>query len=80
MAVRLTKHVETRVRERRLLLEWIEATITAPDWTAQDPDPALARSYKAISAARGRVLRVVHWSEGEDVIVVTAHFDRGAKP
>ncbi|HJS84092.1 MAG TPA: DUF4258 domain-containing protein [Acetobacteraceae bacterium] len=77
--IRLTKHVERRIQKRHLALAWIEATIAAPDWTAQDPDPTLTRSYKAIAAFGGHVLRVVHRPEGADILVVTAFFDRDAK-
>jgi hypothetical protein len=77
--IRLTKHVALRVRQRHLALAWIEATIAAPDWTAQDPDPTLTRSYRAIPEFGGHVLRVVHRSEGADILVVTAFFDRDAK-
>jgi len=59
--------------------ESIETTVTYPDWTSPDPDPALTRSYKEIAAFGGRVLRVVHRTIGTDVLVVTAHFDRGAR-
>jgi hypothetical protein len=51
-----------------------------------DPtDPASSRSFKAIPAFANRVLRVVHRPDGDnipgdDVFVVTAHWDRGAKP
>jgi hypothetical protein len=59
--------------------EWIEATVAAPDWTSPDPDPTLMRSFKVIAAFGSRVLRVVHRQVGTDVLVVTAHFDRGAR-
>ena len=77
--IRLTKHMERRIQERKLPLAWIEATIAAPDWTAADPDPALIRSFRAIAEAGRRVLRVVHRTEGADIVVVTAHFDRSAR-
>jgi Domain of unknown function (DUF4258) len=77
--IRLTKHAALRVRQRHLALAWIEATIAAPDWTAQDPDPTLTCSYRGIPEFGGHVLRVVHRSEGADILVVTAFFDRDAK-
>jgi hypothetical protein len=43
-------------------------------------DPMLTRSFKAIGEAGGRILRVVHRSEGNDIVIVTVHFDRDAKP
>jgi hypothetical protein len=43
-------------------------------------DPTLTRSFKAIGEAGGRILRVVHRGDGNDIAVVTVHFDRDAKP
>ena len=77
--LQLTRHVARRVEERHLLLTWIEAAVFAPDWTTQDPDPSLTRSFKSIAEAGGRVLRVVHRPDGADIRVVTAFFDRGAR-
>ena len=79
LMIRSTGHVRQRVLERRLALAWIEAAIADPDWTGPDPDPALTRSYMAIPAFGGRILPVVHRPEGADMLMVTAHFDRGAE-
>lgn len=76
-----TRHAEEKIADRKLDRAWVEAAITQPDRTEPDPnDPALTRSYLAIPALGGRVLRVVHRQEGDDIVVVTVHFDRGAKP
>ncbi|HET9018296.1 MAG TPA: DUF4258 domain-containing protein [Acetobacteraceae bacterium] len=77
--IRLTVHVQRRIVERRIALAWIESAVSAPDWTSPDPDPALSRSFKTIPDAGGRVLRVVHRPDGPDILIVTAHFDRGAR-
>jgi hypothetical protein len=79
--IRFTKHGREAVETRDIAIEWIEATIDAPDSTNRDPrHPDLVRCYRAIAAFGGRVLRVVYRSDGDDICVVTAHFDRGAKP
>lgn len=78
--IRLTRHAQSRMLRRGLPFAWIEATIASPDRSVPDPDsPALTRSYKAIPEAAERVLRVVHRPDGTDILVVTAHFDRGAR-
>jgi hypothetical protein len=77
--IKLSIHTEKRITERRILPAWIDATVLTPDWTAADPDPALTRSYKAITEFGGRILRVVHRADGADILVVTALFDRSAK-
>jgi hypothetical protein len=41
--------------------------------------PERTRSYKAIVENGGRVLRVVHRVEGDDIVIITVHFDRGAR-
>jgi hypothetical protein len=78
--LRLTKHAEEAILKRNLALDWIDRAISSPDFTDTDPhDPALTRSFKAIVEADGRVLRVVHRPEGNDILVITVHFDRDAK-
>ena len=76
--IRLTRHVERRILERKLDMAWIEAAIVSPDRTAADRDPALTHAYKAIQDYRNRVLKVVYRAAGNDILVVTAGFDRGA--
>lgn len=79
--IRLTKHAEEAVEKRSLALDWIAHAITAPDFADTDPhDNALTRSFKAIDEAGRRILRFVHRPEGNDILIVTAHFDRDAKP
>ena len=78
--IRFHSHAAIRIAERHLRLEWVEATVVAPDWTAPDPnDPAVTRIFRAISQAQGRILRVAHRPDGNDIVVLTAFFDRGAR-
>jgi uncharacterized DUF497 family protein len=77
----LTKHAEEAIEKRNLSFGWIERTVVAPDFTRPDPDdPTLTRSFKAIGETSDRILRVVHRPEGNDILIITAHFDRNAKP
>ena len=78
--IRLTMHVQTRMQQRKIALAWIEAILAAPDWVADDKDPTLTQSFKAITECDGRVLKVVHRRLEADLLVVTAYFDRGARP
>ena len=79
--LRLTKHAEEAIEQRKLAFDWLERAIAAPDFTDADPnDATLTRSFKAIVEAGGRILRVVHRPEHDDILVVTVHFDRDAKP
>jgi hypothetical protein len=79
--IKLSKHAEEAVGVRQIALAWIEATIAEPDHTEPDPNrPNRTRSFKAISEFGGRFLRVVHRPDGNDILVITAHFDRGFKP
>jgi hypothetical protein len=78
--VKLSKHTVDEMEGRGILLAYIEAALISPDRVVQDAtDPALSRSYKAIPEFGSRVLRVVHRRDGDDIFVVTAHWDRGAK-
>ena len=52
----------------------------SPDITEVDPrHPERTRSNKTIADFDGRALRVVHRPEGDDIVVITVHFDRGAR-
>ena len=78
--LKLSKHTADEMNGRGILLSYIEAALTSPDRAVPDPtDPALRRSYKVIPEFGNRVLRVVHRPDGDDIFVVTAHWDRGAK-
>ena len=80
MELILSKHAKDEVDWAVVKLAYVEATLSAPDWTEPDPnDPALTRSFKAILEFGNRVLRVVHRPEGPDILIVTAFFDRGAR-
>ncbi|HUC17774.1 MAG TPA: DUF4258 domain-containing protein [Acetobacteraceae bacterium] len=80
MALILSIHAAEGLKVRNLQLDWIEHTIRAPERTGPDPrQPDLTRSYRVIPEAGGRVLRVVHRLHGDDILVVTAFFDRGAR-
>ena len=77
----LTKHAEEAVEKRKLFLDWIERTAVAPDFSHLDPDdPTLTRAFKSIDETGGRILRVVHRPEGNDILVVNVPFNRDAKP
>ena len=78
--IRLTKHAREAVDVRNISLAWIEATVSSPDFVEMDPQhPERTRSYKAFAEFGGRVLRVVHRPEGDDIVIITVHFDRGAR-
>ena len=78
--IRFTKHAQEAISTRDIAVDWIEAAISAPDRIEPDPHhPDRTRSYKAIAEYGARVLRVVHRLEGDDIVIITAHFDRGAR-
>ena len=78
--IRLTKHAREAVDVRNISLAWIEATVSSPDFVEMDPrHPERTRSYKAIVEFGGRVLWVEQRPEGDDIVVITVHFDRGAQ-
>jgi hypothetical protein len=79
--IKLTVHAQLRVQSGEVRLAWIEAALDRPGWTRPDPRrPGVTLSFRAIPEFAGRVLRVAHRPDGADVLVITAFFDRGAKP
>jgi Domain of unknown function (DUF4258) len=78
--IRLTKHAQEAIEKRDIAVDWVEVTVNTPDSVGPDPrHPERTRSYKAITERGGRVLRVVHRPDGEDIVVIAVHFDRGAR-
>ncbi len=77
--IKLSKHTADDMVKRGIQLSYIEAVIAQPEWTTADPQPGLTRSFARISTFGGRYLRVVHRQDANDIFVVTAHWDRGAK-
>jgi hypothetical protein len=79
--IRLTRHAQEAIEARGISIGWVEATVSSPDSTAPDPrHRERTRSYKAIAQFGGRILRVVHRRDGTEDVIITVHFDRGAKP
>lgn len=80
LMMKLTSHAEEMIALRGISLSWIEATVSAPEWSETDPrNPDLTRSFLSIPEAGGRILRVVHRPDGPHVLVITVFLDRGAK-
>jgi hypothetical protein len=78
--IRFTRHAQEAMGVRNIAFAWIEAAVTAPDFVEADPrHPERKRFYKAIDEYGGRLLRVVHRVEGDDIVIITVHFDRGAR-
>jgi len=76
----LSAHAETAMARRQLRRAWIELAVVDPDRTEPEPDrPDVTRSFKVIPDFGGRIIRVVHRPEGDDILVITAFFDRRAR-
>jgi hypothetical protein len=76
--IKLSHHAEQQIDERGIHLAWVEATVTAPEWTEKDPIVGRTRLFRPIPEFGGRVLRVVVETTGAGDEVVTAYFDRAA--
>lgn len=81
MRLRFTQHALDMLEERRIEPDWVARTLERPERLADDPrGPPLRRAFGAVPEAGGRILRVVFRMEDDLILVVTAHFDRGARP
>ena len=76
-SVRLSIHTQREMAASGITATYIEAVLANPTYTTLDP--TLTRSFGPIQAHGNRMLRVVHRPDGNDVFVVTATWDRGAK-
>jgi len=80
MAVILSQHTLREMGGRRITRAYIEAVLAGPAYTTPDAkDPTLVRAFGPIAAFSGRMLRVVYRPQGDDIFVVTATWDRGAR-
>lgn len=79
MKLILPAHAAEAMELRGIERAWVEAAVANPDRTEPDPQPGRTRSFKAIAAFGGRVLRVVHRPAEDGGMVITTHFDRGAR-
>jgi len=77
--IKLSIHTANDMAKRGILPVYIEAVLARPEWTASDPQPGLTRSFGRVGDFGGRYLRVVHRPDGDDIFIVTAHWDRGAR-
>ncbi len=78
---RLTRHARERVEAGEVLEAWIAETLAAPDWSGEDKlRPGVLRAWRLIPEFGGRVLRVAYRMEDGQMLVITAFFDRGARP
>ena len=73
-------HALEAMEKRNIPQDWVTRTIGVPDWTEVDAQhPGRTRSYRAIPEIGGRVLRVVHWPDGPDIVILKAYPDRDAR-
>jgi uncharacterized DUF497 family protein len=78
--LRYSLHAETVMRERKLDPAWIEATVRTPEWCMQDPAGGeVERRYRMIDALDGRVLRVACVEAKDEIRIISAFIDRGAR-
>lgn len=80
MQFTLSTHAGNTIRERKIRIEWIEATLSNPTLTEPHPDDVtLIHALRAIPEFGDRVLRVIYNQTKQPPHVVTAFFDRGMK-
>jgi len=78
--IRYPAHALTAMRERELEASWVERTVHDPDWTQPDPvHPEVDRRFRTVPERDGRVLRVAVVETPEEIRIVTAFLDRGAR-
>lgn len=76
----LRQHARDRMADYDIPLSWIEAALRSPDWTAPDPRPGIERRFLRVPERGGRILRVACVEEEDHIRVLSAHFDRDARP
>ena len=72
----MSSHVEQRMRERGILVEWIEQVLKAPYRRETDSiNPSISHSLGFIYERGNKVLRVIYNGKNIPWVVITAYFD-----
>ncbi len=80
MNYELTKHAKKALEERGIQIEWMERTLSEPEYVLPDPEDAtVKRCFRRIPEFGGRVLRVAVNTTVEPNRVVSVFFDRTMK-
>lgn len=77
-----SKHAENELNKAgrsQIKKEWIERTLTDPDYTDKDPRTNANRAWKRIPEYGNRFLRVVYNLDKQPIVIVTVFFDRSFK-
>lgn len=73
--IEFTNHAKRKIKQRNLKEKWIKETVLNPEF--------VKNSYQNRQIAYKRYgklyLKVVFVKEGDKIIVLTAHFEKGAK-
>jgi uncharacterized DUF497 family protein len=78
--VTFTRHAETMLAERNIERAWVERVIGKPDFVEPDANlENVVRAFRAIAERGGRILRVVYSVRGNQIVVITAFFDRAKR-
>jgi hypothetical protein len=73
----LTEHAKVRIIERKISLNWIETTLSAPQRIEFDQkDPTLRHAFAVIPECDNRVLRVIYNGTTTPNKIVSVYFDR----
>jgi hypothetical protein len=63
--------------ERGIERAWVERAVNEPETVESDPvRDDIYRAFRAIPKRNGRVLRVVYATNGKQIRIITAFFDR----
>jgi len=80
-AIVYSGHAIVAMRERDLEEAWVERAVREPEWTEPDPrDPDAVRHFRTVPERGNRFLRVVLVESSENIRILTAFLDRGARP
>lgn len=79
MEYELTQHAKDVIKERGILMRWVESTIKHPHRTTSTTSDGLEHRLAVIPDYGGRVLRVIINQRKSPIRVVTAFFDRSMK-
>jgi hypothetical protein len=76
----LTKHASEVIKEREILMEYIERVINSPELIESDSeDDGLQHLMMKIKENDNRILKVIVAKDSDPVRIITAYYDRSMR-
>jgi hypothetical protein len=78
--VRLSAHAKLQISDRKIELDWLLSVLRMPEFVRNDwRRPGVKLAFGRVPQFGNRWLRVAYMKKADEIVVVTAMFDRKAE-